>query len=229
MWLPHAGTRSLPAPEEYLHKSADSQASHCAHAAEQPSDQVSICSALGDPGPCQGTGFLTPVLWSQQASAQQVSGGAERRTGRARGQERVAVQAGEPEVCPCSSTGILCRAGKPLTWAPAACTAGTQFSSILPTLRRHITHLLPVVYEAADRSEAAMPELTEISFATGNANKLREVVAILEAGHPLPFRVKAANLDLPELQGDPEAIAMEKCRMAAQQVRAVWRRPAAGL
>ena len=66
-----------------------------------------------------------------------------------------------------------------------------------------------------------MPELTEISFATGNANKLREVVAILEAGHPLPFKVKAANLDLPELQGEPEAIAMEKCRMAAQQVRAV--------
>ena len=96
-------------------------------------------------------------------------------------------------------------------------------------MRRHITHLLPVVYEAADRSEAAMPELTEISFATGNANKLREVVAILEAGHPLPFRVKAANLDLPELQGEPEAIAMEKCRMAAQQVRAVWRRAAAGL
>ncbi|KAK9843684.1 hypothetical protein WJX81_002219 [Elliptochloris bilobata] len=63
-----------------------------------------------------------------------------------------------------------------------------------------------------------MPVLKEISFATGNANKLREVVAILEAGHPLPFKVKAANLDLPELQGEPEAIAMEKCRMAAQQV-----------
>ncbi|BDA43925.1 Inosine triphosphate pyrophosphatase [Coccomyxa sp. Obi] len=58
----------------------------------------------------------------------------------------------------------------------------------------------------------------EIMFATGNANKLREVVAILEAGHPLPFAVKAANLDLPELQGEPTEIAKEKCRLAAEQV-----------
>jgi hypothetical protein len=45
-----------------------------------------------------------------------------------------------------------------------------------------------------------------------------QVVAILEAGHPLPFTVKAANLDLPELQGEPTQIAKEKCRLAAQQV-----------
>jgi len=52
-----------------------------------------------------------------------------------------------------------------------------------------------------------------------------QVVAILEAGHPLPFRIKAANLDLPELQGEPEAIALEKCRLAAQQARArAWGR-----
>lgn len=65
---------------------------------------------------------------------------------------------------------------------------------------------------------AALPAFSEVAFATGNANKLKEVVAILEAGHPLPFKVKAANLDLPELQGEPEAIALEKCRLAAQQV-----------
>lgn len=46
-----------------------------------------------------------------------------------------------------------------------------------------------------------------------------QVVAILEAGQPLPFKVKAANLDLPELQGEPEEIAKEKCRLAAEQVR----------
>lgn len=46
-----------------------------------------------------------------------------------------------------------------------------------------------------------------------------QVVAILEAGRPLPFTVKAANLDLPELQGEPLEIAKEKCRLAAQQVR----------
>ena len=43
--------------------------------------------------------------------------------------------------------------------------------------------------------------------------------AILETGNPLPFHIKSANLDLPELQGEVEAIAQEKCRLAAQQVR----------
>lgn len=43
-------------------------------------------------------------------------------------------------------------------------------------------------------------------------------MAILEAGRPLPFAVKAANLDLPELQGEPKEIAKEKCRLAAEQV-----------
>ena len=34
----------------------------------------------------------------------------------------------------------------------------------------------------------------------GNKKKLEEVVAILEAGHPLPFAVQPAAVDLPELQ-----------------------------
>lgn len=59
---------------------------------------------------------------------------------------------------------------------------------------------------------------SEIAFATGNENKLKEVVAILEAGHPLPFKVRRADVDLPELQGEPEDIAKEKCRLAAEQI-----------
>lgn len=48
-----------------------------------------------------------------------------------------------------------------------------------------------------------------------------QVVAILESqsDDPLPFTIQAADLDLPELQGEPEDIAKEKCRLAAQQVR----------
>ena len=47
-----------------------------------------------------------------------------------------------------------------------------------------------------------------------------QVVAILESQSedPLPFSIQAADLDLPELQGEPEDIAKEKCRLAAQQV-----------
>ena len=122
---------------------------------------------------------------------------------------------------------------------------------------RHIKGILPVVYKQRVM-DISTKTASEIMFATGNANKLREVhpatlpaqdisppiflagrcccasrrwegckmkcppaqvVAILEAGRPLPFTVKAANLDLPELQGEPQEIAKEKCRLAAQQVK----------
>jgi hypothetical protein len=46
----------------------------------------------------------------------------------------------------------------------------------------------------------------------------QQVVAILAAGHELPFIVEPAKLDLPELQGEPEEISIEKCRIAAKQV-----------
>lgn len=45
-----------------------------------------------------------------------------------------------------------------------------------------------------------------------------QVVQILEKGTALPFEVVAQSVDLPELQGVPEDIAKEKCRLAARQV-----------
>ncbi|KAL4450725.1 hypothetical protein ABPG77_001081 [Micractinium sp. CCAP 211/92] len=65
----------------------------------------------------------------------------------------------------------------------------------------------------------AAPPAT-IYFATGNKKKLEEVVAILEAGSKLPFSVQPAAVDLPELQGEPEEIAAEKCRLAAEKLQA---------
>ncbi|KXZ50041.1 hypothetical protein GPECTOR_18g21 [Gonium pectorale] len=59
---------------------------------------------------------------------------------------------------------------------------------------------------------------SKIHFATGNKKKLEEVTAILQAGAALPFEVAAAKLDLPELQGEPEEISKEKCRIAAKLV-----------
>lgn len=55
-----------------------------------------------------------------------------------------------------------------------------------------------------------------ITFVTGNAKKLEEVVAILGDGVELPFAVGNRKLDLPELQGEPEDIAREKCKLAAE-------------
>ena len=54
------------------------------------------------------------------------------------------------------------------------------------------------------------------TFVTGNAKKLEEVRAILGSAFPFPLANRA--VDLPELQGEPEAIAVEKCRLASEQV-----------
>ena len=68
-------------------------------------------------------------------------------------------------------------------------------------------------------SSAAAPPATSL-FCTGNQKKLEEVVAILAAGRELPFAVQPAAVDLPELQGEPEEIAAEKCRLAAERLQA---------
>ena len=54
-----------------------------------------------------------------------------------------------------------------------------------------------------------------IVFVTGNAQKAEEVQAIL-GGAACHFRVEQRALDLPELQGEPEAVAAEKCRFAVR-------------
>lgn len=59
----------------------------------------------------------------------------------------------------------------------------------------------------------AKPSLT---FVTGNAKKLKEVQEIL--GNAGSVSITNHKLDLPELQGDPEDIAREKCRLAAEQI-----------
>lgn len=54
-----------------------------------------------------------------------------------------------------------------------------------------------------------------LNFITGNANKLREVKAILE---PAGIEVRNQSLDLPEIQGTLEEVTREKCRVAAAAV-----------
>ena len=61
--------------------------------------------------------------------------------------------------------------------------------------------------------------MTTITFVTGNAKKLEEVTAILQKGSPLPFTIGNQALDLPELQGEPDEIAREKGKLAAEAAR----------
>jgi inosine triphosphate pyrophosphatase len=55
-----------------------------------------------------------------------------------------------------------------------------------------------------------------ITFITGNKNKLKEVIQIF--GSEPSYTIQALNLDLPELQGEPESIVSEKCRLASLKV-----------
>lgn len=55
-----------------------------------------------------------------------------------------------------------------------------------------------------------------ITFVTGNAKKLEELVAIL--GEKFPRKVVSRKIDLPELQGEIDEIALKKCKEAAKQV-----------
>ena len=55
-----------------------------------------------------------------------------------------------------------------------------------------------------------------ITFVTGNANKLAEVVSIVGAG--FPRKIVSQKIDLPESQGDPEQVCREKLLEAARRV-----------
>lgn len=57
--------------------------------------------------------------------------------------------------------------------------------------------------------------LKELNFITGNRNKLAEVQAILGD----TISLKSQSLNLPEIQGSIEEIALDKCRRAAEIVR----------
>lgn len=67
----------------------------------------------------------------------------------------------------------------------------------------------------------AMRPPLRVTFVTGNAKKLEEVVAILGTQHAARFVVSNVDLDLPELQGEPEAVARAKAVEASKRVRRV--------
>jgi len=54
-----------------------------------------------------------------------------------------------------------------------------------------------------------------ISFVTGNQSKVDELQGILNNSE---IAIKACKIDLPELQGNPDYIATEKCRLASLQI-----------
>uniref|UniRef100_A0A8C3M5F8 Inosine triphosphatase n=1 Tax=Geospiza parvula TaxID=87175 RepID=A0A8C3M5F8_GEOPR len=63
----------------------------------------------------------------------------------------------------------------------------------------------------------AAPARRSVVFVTGNAKKLEEVTQIL--GESSPYTLVAKKIDLPEYQGEPDEISVQKCREAARQVQ----------
>lgn len=61
--------------------------------------------------------------------------------------------------------------------------------------------------------------MSRLILVTGNANKAKEIHRILSRSGVVSELVQR-DVDLPELQGEPEEIAKEKCRIAVAQVKA---------
>lgn len=66
------------------------------------------------------------------------------------------------------------------------------------------------------RQRITEPTKSSITFVTGNKKKLEEVKRIL---NNIPYELIDQKIDLPELQGDPEEIAIEKCKIATNVVK----------
>lgn len=54
-----------------------------------------------------------------------------------------------------------------------------------------------------------------VTFITGNPQKLAEARALLGP----TFEIRHENVDLPEFQGEPEYVAIEKCKIAQQRIK----------
>ena len=68
---------------------------------------------------------------------------------------------------------------------------------------------------SAEAKKANIPLTPVVNFITGNSNKLREVRGILESS----IQVQSHELDIEEIQGSIEEIAIAKCKKAADLVR----------
>ncbi|XP_060934154.1 inosine triphosphate pyrophosphatase [Limanda limanda] len=55
-----------------------------------------------------------------------------------------------------------------------------------------------------------------VVFVTGNAKKLEEVIQIL--GDTFPYKLVSRKIDLPEYQGEPDEISIQKCKEAVREI-----------
>ncbi|WFD33505.1 adenylate kinase [Malassezia cuniculi] len=56
-----------------------------------------------------------------------------------------------------------------------------------------------------------------VTFVTGNANKLREAQQILARAN-VPWKLESRSVDVPEIQGTTQEVAIAKCSAAARAI-----------
>lgn len=115
----------------------------------------------------------------------------------------------------CIATATTLLAPRLLPPAPRARPACACVPSLPPAPRARPARACVPSLEDDDGS-CALDEYC-IYFVTGNPKKEREVNAILGQEDMRPFNVQHVDIDLEELQGDPNEIAKAKCRLAAER------------
>ena len=114
---------------------------------------------------------------------------------------------------------LLSQALSAAAFVPAPPTSTTT----LLLSSRAAPRLLSLCYRRSMTTTMSSTTKPSLTFVTGNAKKLEEVRAILsagaESGKVLPFEIISQKLDLPELQGEPEDVAREKCLLAVKEVK----------
>lgn len=78
---------------------------------------------------------------------------------------------------------------------------------------------LPIEFQVPGPKVEKIAKVPQITFVTGNKKKLEEVQRMLVTSGKIPFSITNRKIDLPELQGDPRDIAVEKCKLAAAEVK----------
>ncbi|CAB1332006.1 unnamed protein product [Coregonus sp. 'balchen'] len=73
-----------------------------------------------------------------------------------------------------------------------------------------------IIFQTSRGFSMAVPAGRSVVFVTGNAKKLEEVIQIL--GDKFPYKLVSKKIDLPEYQGEPDEISIQKCKEAAKQV-----------
>lgn len=88
-----------------------------------------------------------------------------------------------------------------------------QIESILSTSIERLKDVSSFSTPMASFPAVAMAS-KRLTFVTGNYNKLKETKYILSQGTPVD--IDSQDLDIPELQGTTQEVAMAKCRRAAE-------------